>query len=142
MKNNFSNPGEGKGPLITQGITWKGESQRSILKKSFKHCSGEYELWAINYFKNFFPLAKSCVGWRQMQGLVLSSFHQQELFYHIWCLSEMAQSHTIYVILLVLIPNNMYYLYFHAFMPTKRKCFCHTDHDTLVPEILVLTVHE
>lgn len=26
MKNSFSIPGEGKGPLITQGITWKGES--------------------------------------------------------------------------------------------------------------------
>lgn len=63
IKKSVSIPAEGKGPLIIQGITQIGESQRSIFKIPFKHLPGEYELWVIN-FKNFFPLAKSCLGWR------------------------------------------------------------------------------
>ena len=51
----------------------------------------------------------------------------------------MAQNCMIRLILLDLITNNLYYLFLHVLLPTERKCFCHTDIDNLVLEILVLT---
>ena len=51
----------------------------------------------------------------------------------------MAQNCMIRLILLDLIANNLYYLLLHVLLPTERKCFCHTDVDNLVLEMLVLT---